>query len=143
MKRYIKLFPTLALAAAVTACADYKLEPFDVAKPESVAQYEYLSNYEPLKTYIDRAAHPNFHLGGAIAATDFNKKGVVYELITSNFDEMTAGNEMKYASCVSDDGTMNFTTVGDFVENAREAGITIYGHTLAWHSQQNNKYPST
>ena len=41
MKRYIKLFPTLALAAAVTACADYKLEPFDVAKPESVAQYEY------------------------------------------------------------------------------------------------------
>ncbi len=140
MKRYIKLFPTLALAAAVTACADYKLEPFDVAKPESVAQYEYLSNYEPLKTYIDRAAHPNFHLGGAIAATDFNKKGVVYELITSNFDEMTAGNEMKYSSCVSDDGTMNFTTVGDFVENAREAGITIYGHTLAWHSQQNNKY---
>ncbi|MDM8199362.1 hypothetical protein QUW11_12645, partial [Mediterranea massiliensis] len=88
MKRYIKLFPTLALAAAVTACADYKLEPFDVAKPESVAQYEYLNNYEPLKTYIDRAAHPNFHLGGAIAATDFNKKGVVYELITSNFDEM-------------------------------------------------------
>ena len=58
----------------------------------------------------------------------------------SNFDEMTAGNEMKYASCVSDDGTMNFYNVANFVNEAKAAGMTIYGHTLGWHSQQNIKY---
>ena len=47
---------------------------------------------------------------------------------------------MKYASCVSDEGAMNFTTVQGFVQTARTAGVTIYGHTLAWHAQQNNKY---
>ena len=35
---------------------------------------------------------------------------------------------------------MNFGSVTKFVETARNAGITIYGHTLCWHSQQNNTY---
>ena len=35
---------------------------------------------------------------------------------------------------------MNFDNVSSFVANAKDAGLTIYGHTLAWHSQQNNKY---
>ena len=60
----------------------------------------------------------------------------------SNFEEMTAGNAMKYASCVKNDGTFDFNTVKDFVTNAQDAGLTIYGHTLAWHSQQNKKYLS-
>lgn len=54
----------------------------------------------------------------------------------SNFDEMTAGNAMKYASCVNDKGDMDFGTVEKFVSAAQAAGITIYGHTLAWHAQQ-------
>lgn len=40
------------------------------------------------------------------------------------------------------DGTFDFNTVKDFVTNAQDAGLTIYGHTLAWHSQQNKKYLS-
>ena len=64
----------------------------------------------------------------------------MYCLAGSNFDEMTAGNAMKYASCVDNKGVMNFGNVSSFVANAKEAGLTIYGHTLAWHSQQNNKY---
>lgn len=47
---------------------------------------------------------------------------------------------MKYASVVADDGTMNFSTVSNFVETAKAAGITIYGHTLGWHAQQNMTY---
>ena len=47
---------------------------------------------------------------------------------------------MKYASCVADDGSMNFGTVENFVSAAKAGGLTIYGHTLGWHAQQNNKY---
>ena len=53
---------------------------------------------------------------------------------------ITAGNAMKYASVVGDNGAMNFGTVMQFVNAAKEAGIEIYGHTLLWHAQQNTKY---
>lgn len=140
MKRYMNLFSLIILNMVVGSCVDDVVLPFEVKKPESLAQYEYLNTYDVLKSYIDRSKYPNFKLGTGITANDFNKKGVDYELATTNYDEMTAGNAMKYASCVSDDGSMNFTTVQKFVETARDAGITIYGHTLAWHAQQNNKY---
>lgn len=113
---------------------------FTVEKPQSVADYEYLDAYGDLKSYIDRSAHPNFLLGTAISAADYNKKGLVFLLSNSNFDIVTLGNAMKYASCVADDGTMDFGTVGTFIDNARAAGMQVYGHTLCWHEQQNVKW---
>ena len=41
---------------------------------------------------------------------------------------------------VGDDGSMNFSTVANMIEDAKAANLTIYGHTLAWHAQQNVKY---
>lgn len=140
MKRYMKLLPVLALGLAMGSCVDDAILPYPVEKPESIAQYEYLNNYDVLKSYIDRTKYPNFKLGLAAAVNDFVQHGVVYEAVTTNFDEMTAGNAMKYASVVNDEGVMNFSTVSNFVDEAKAAGITIYGHTLAWHSQQNMTY---
>ena len=68
----------------LTACADTTLDYIQVEKPQSIAEYEYLNAYSPLKEYIDRAAHPGFLLGGAIAASDYINKGVVYRLANSN-----------------------------------------------------------
>ena len=140
MNQYIKLLPALALGMSMASCVDDAILPFAVEKPTSIAQYEYLNNYDVLKSYVDRAKNPNFKLGLAASVSDFVQKGVVYEAVTTNFDEMTAGNAMKYASVVADDGTMNFSTVSNFVETAKAAGITIYGHTLGWHAQQNMTY---
>ena len=47
---------------------------------------------------------------------------------------------MKMSSCVTDDGSMNFDKVSEYVKNATDAGLSVYGHTLAWHAQQPNKY---
>lgn len=140
MNQYIKLLPALALGMSMASCVDDAILPYTVEKPTSIAQYEYLNSYDVLKSYIDRAKNPNFKLGLAASVSDFVQKGVVYEAVTTNFDEMTAGNAMKYASVVADDGTMNFSTVSNFVETAKAAGITIYGHTLGWHAQQNMTY---
>ncbi len=128
------------VAALLASCVDTEIADVTVAKPESIAQYEYLNDYAPLKSYIDRAANPDFKLGLALAANEFCEGGLVFRLAEANFDEVTAGNAMKYASCVNDKGEMNFETVDKFVTAAQAAGITIYGHTLAWHAQQNNKY---
>jgi GH35 family endo-1,4-beta-xylanase len=37
---------------------------------------------------------------------------------------------------VDGNGNMNFETVKNYVNAATEAGLNVYGHTLAWHSQQ-------
>ena len=139
----MKYYRILFLAAALTglsSCAVDPLKEFEVEKPQDIAQYEYLNDYDVLKNYVGSAASPDFKLGAALAASDFTAGGQVYALAVSNFNEMTAGNAMKYASVVGDKGEMSFDNVRNFVNAASEAGMTVYGHTLAWHSQQNNKY---
>ncbi|WP_417163480.1 endo-1,4-beta-xylanase [Segatella sp.] len=135
----------LVALLALSSCADDKFSEYRTDMTKNLKEYQYLNNYEPLKKYVEDMkasgkCNPDFKLGIALAAPDFNKQELVYCLAGSNFEEMTAGNAMKYASCVKDDGTFDFNTVKDFVTNAQDAGLTIYGHTLAWHSQQNNKY---
>lgn len=144
MNKYSKLLWALALAPAMVGCADDidTTSGFEVEKPESLAQYEYLNSYGTLKSYLESAskASPDFKLGVALAADDYAKKGAVYMLANTNFMEMTAGNAMKYASIVGDDGSMNFGTVEQFIDNAKAANMSIYGHTLCWHEQQNLKW---
>ena len=135
----------LVALLALSSCADDKFSEFRTDMTQNKKDYLYLNNYEPLKKYVQDLkdagkCNPDFKLGVALAASEFNEQGIVYCLAGSNFDEMTAGNAMKYASCVDNKGVMNFGNVSSFVANAKEAGLTIYGHTLAWHSQQNNKY---
>lgn len=139
--KYISRLLLMAMAPAIIAsCADDKFANYLNEKPQNIAQYEYLNAYDALKTYVDRSVNPNFKLGAGITVSDFLKKDLVYSAACANFDEVTAGNAMKYASCVKDDGSMDFSQVTKFVEAARGAGLSIYGHTLAWHAQQNNKY---
>lgn len=130
---------------ALSSCADDKFSEYRTDMTKNLKEYQYLNNYEPLKKYVEdmKAAgkcNPDFKLGIALEAAEFNKQALVYCLAGSNFNEMTAGNAMKMASCVKDDGSTDFSLVKEFVKNAKDAGLTIYGHTLAWHAQQPNKY---
>lgn len=130
---------------ALSSCADDKFSEYRTDMTKNLKEYQYLNNYEPLKKYVEdmKAAgkcNPDFKLGIALEAAEFNKQALVYCLAGSNFNEMTAGNAMKMASCVKDDGSMDFSLVKEFVKNAQDADMTIYGHTLAWHSQAANKY---
>lgn len=125
-------------AMLLASCADHFDQNFETVRPDKEAQYGYLEQYDALKEYIkDR---PNFHLGIGTAVDEYNKKELVYALTNSNFNETVAGNAMKMASCVADDGSMNFDKVSEYVKNATDAGLSVYGHTLAWHAQQPNKY---
>ena len=130
---------------ALSSCADDKFSEYRTDMTKNLKDYQYLNNYEPLKKYVEdmKAAgmcNPDFKLGIALDAAEFNKQALVYCLAGSNFNEMTAGNAMKMASCVKNDGSTDFSLVKEFVKNAQDADMTIYGHTLAWHSQAANKY---
>ena len=130
----------LLAALVTTSCVDDDKLEYAFEKPASIAGYEYLADYDALKTYVNRTASPNFKLGGALAANDYNADGLITRLANSNFDEIVAGNAMKMASCVGEKGEMDFGTVETFVSKATENGLNVYGHTLAWHAQQPKKW---
>ncbi len=162
MKKYLLML--LAAACITAACGDDDEEeikpeptpvpsdstnvtPADTSKvtptptPDTTEVAKITPNsFNPLKTYIDRAAHPIFKLSGAIEAWDFNSQAKLRDTLALHFDEIVAGNSMKYSGCVDGNGNLNFSTVKQFCEKAKAAGLTIYGHTLAWHSQQQPSY---
>lgn len=107
---------------------------------ENTLTYDDLDKYDVLKNYVNRTLSPDFKLGAAVTVSNFLRKTDEYKMATENFNEMTAGNAMKQASVMRADGSMDFTQVKRFVEEAERAGMTVYGHTLAWHSQQQNAY---
>ena len=110
-------------------------EKYEQGKPNN-DNYRYLDAYLGLKEYIDYSKYPNFKLGAGTTVNDYLQKSTVYKMTNANFTETVAGNAMKMASCVDNNGNMNFTTVKNYVNTATAAGLNVYGHTLAWHSQQ-------
>ena len=124
----------MLLAAGFSTMAAAQ-EKFELGKPND-SNYRYLDEYKGLKEYIDYSKYPNFKLGAGTTVNDYLNNTTVKNLTNKNFTETVAGNAMKMASCVDNNGNMNFTTVKSYVKAATEAGLNVYGHTLAWHSQQ-------
>lgn len=122
----------LTACMSTTALAQ---EKFELGKPND-ANYRYLDEYKALKEYIDYSKYPNFKLGAGTTVPDYLNNSTFRNLINKNFTETVAGNAMKMGSIVDGNGNMNFETVKNYVKTATEAGLSVYGHTLAWHSQQ-------
>ena len=130
----MKKFYFLLLLATLSSYA-FSQEKFELGKPGNDA-YRYLDDYDALKDYIDYSKYPNFKLGAGTIANDYLNNQTYRNMINSNFTETVAGNAMKMASCVDGNGNMNFTVVKNYVNTATAAGLNVYGHVLAWHSQQ-------
>ena len=122
----------LATSLSTSAMAQ---ETFEKGKPNN-DNYRYLDQYKALKEYIDYTKYPNFKLGAGTTVNDYLNKSLVKNMINKNFTETVAGNAMKMGSVVDGNGNMNFSTVKNYVKAATNAGLNVYGHTLAWHSQQ-------
>lgn len=138
--KYNKIISFAAAAVLLCSCADNDMFSQAPQEPGITGQYDYLNGYNKLKTYVDRNANPNFKLGTGVEAANYLGHKMAWTVTNENFDELTPGNAMKFASVVKDDGTMDFSTVKDLVNKSAEVGLTVYGHTLCWHSQQNMTY---
>src|SRR5215210_8975184 len=104
---------TIGFATLVTAVSCAKNEPlaFSVEKPESITLQEDIDSYPDLKSYINRAAHPNFKFGVALSLEDYVNKGVMYRLANKNFDEIVLGYAMKHGAVVQADGSLALNNV--------------------------------
>lgn len=136
----ISTLVALTLTLLVGSCADNSMIDISVDKPSSIADKEYLNRYDALKTYVDHTKYPNFKLGAGAVVSDITASNVAARLTWANFDEITAGNCFKYSSVVSSDGTMDFTNVEKFIAQCDSNNVSVYGHTLCWHAQQQVSY---
>ncbi|MEW9548125.1 endo-1,4-beta-xylanase [Nonomuraea sp. NPDC050783] len=74
-----------------------------------------------------------FTLGSALTLPD--SLGVHGELLARHFNGITPGNEMKWDATEPREGEFAFADADALVGFGVEHGMTIRGHTLAWHSQ--------
>jgi endo-1,4-beta-xylanase len=139
LKKIMKL-KIILLALAAFGTMTIGAQNYTTGIPTNPTNYGYLKSYLPLKEYIDYEKYPNFKLGIAIGGNDYLSNSTVKAVVDGYFTETVTGNEMKMSSCVRNDGSMNFSTVTNFVNSASKAGVNIFGHTLAWHAQQPTGY---
>jgi len=143
MKHIIKksFLPITAMVVlGFSSCYDEKMDwhtesgrnPITVAEIP-LSMQEKLSRYDALKTYAE------FPLGLGVDVPLYMENADYKNLVDENFDVLTVGYHMKHGAMVNGKGELNFTTVDNFFENL-PVGMTVFGHTLVWHQNQNASY---
>ncbi|MCG9894546.1 MAG: endo-1,4-beta-xylanase [Fimbriimonadaceae bacterium] len=89
---------------------------------------------QPEPKTLRQAAGPGFSLGVAIAAHNLDDPRY-REHVVSQFNSLTAENEMKPSSMLRAPGEYDFTAADRFMAFAEEHGMEVIGHTLVWHAQ--------
>jgi endo-1,4-beta-xylanase len=140
MKKIYRLVPVAALLLSLASCAESELLSFEAEKPVTIENQEQIDAYADLKTYVDKSVNGDFKLGAGISLSDYVNRDVIYRLVNRNFDEITLGYEMKHGAVVKADGSMDFDKLNKLLEEANKANISVFGHTLCWHANQNAEY---
>ncbi|MGQ7944200.1 endo-1,4-beta-xylanase [Flavobacterium sp. WC2509] len=140
--KYIKILPAIALSCMLfSSCDDNMMEwgtdpdHGEVTSAELPLELaEKIGRYEPLKKYT------TFKLGAGIGLDEYMNDADYRKIVNENFHEVTVGYAMKHAPMVAANGAINFTKVDAFIAKTKEAGLSVFGHTLVWHSNQNASY---
>lgn len=140
--KYLKIISVLALFVALfSSCEDEIMEWKELDQESRISAAELpleleekISRYEPLKSYTD------FILGAGIILDLYLSDETYRTIVNENFDDVTVGYAMKHGAIVNAQGEINFSAVDDFIELTKNNGLSVFGHTLAWHANQNANY---
>jgi len=146
MKSIIKfVLPAIsAFALLFISCEEDKMEwglgpgknPIDVSEIP-LTQQERLDRYAELKSYA------SFPLGIGVDLTLYKENPKYKAVIDENFEVLTIGYHMKHGAMMGSDGVIRFTNVDQLFSSYLPAGMTVFGHTLVWHQNQNGEYLRT
>lgn len=140
MNKLYKIWLLSSVLMIAASCANDSALDYTYEKPQSIANQEEIDGYKDLNTYVNRTANPAFKLGAGISLSDYTSKSIMYRLVNKNFDEITLGYEMKHGAVVQADGSLNLDNVTKLLAMANEANVSVFGHTLCWHANQNATY---
>ncbi|WUR57423.1 endo-1,4-beta-xylanase [Micromonospora chokoriensis] len=81
------------------------------------------------------AAEKGRYFGAAVAAYKLSDSAYT-TILNREFNSVTPENEMKMNATEPQQGRFSYTDADRIVSHARSRGMSVRGHTLAWHSQQ-------
>jgi endo-1,4-beta-xylanase len=136
MKKMLKLSGFAAIAAVVLLNSCSKKDN-NIPTPTPT----------PVVTTTDtstlKGSSTGMFFGMAVTYNLFANTAAYASTVKGQVNQVTFGNEMKYASIVQNDGSLNFTTADALYTLCNNAGIQVYGHNLCWYTQQNTNYLNT
>ena len=125
---------SFVLLAGLWSCgADTDMEQFTMNEPETLASYDYLKDYDVLKSYSS-------DVGVIIPLQSFMAKGMEYRIAVSNFAELLPDSLFSHGKCIKANGTVETTGINDVKEVANPLGIRLIAAPMIWHRQQNATY---
>jgi GH35 family endo-1,4-beta-xylanase len=130
------LFIVIAGLFMASCVDDSTLEYGGFSRPLSVEDMNYLNTFDVLKAYVGS----DFNLGAQTSIPDITDKGLMYRLLTSNFNQISLNNEMMHGTVVNEVGAYNFGNLPALLATAEEGKISVFGSDLVWHSQQSGAY---
>lgn len=125
----------LAAGALAASCADYNdTTSFSAeADPSVVLPY---TEYDAIKSYINKDEYPNLTLGATLDVTEFNKQELVHSAAMGNFDNFAFGNTLMSGKIINEKGIMNFISLIDLLEHMEEVGGEVFGSPLVANANQ-------
>lgn len=145
MRHYNIILPVAALAVVCAACDDDKMEwglpdgheKVDISDIPLTSE-EIMANYDFIRNYAQQY-WPNAYVGLGASADLYISNADYRKVADDNFQLYTTGNAMKMGSMVKSNGTIDYTTVDNFLEIV-PSDKKIYGHNFIWHTQQPQDY---
>lgn len=142
MNNKIYILPLAALALGMTGCDDQIMDWRDsdgtvVSSEIPLEVREKLALYKPIKEYMQEY-HPETQITNGMGLDLYLDNDAYRNLVNTNFQGVTFGNAMKHSSVVSASGKTNWSKVDRFL--AMNTGLSLHGHNLLWHTQQQQAY---
>ncbi|GAA3983323.1 endo-1,4-beta-xylanase [Mucilaginibacter dorajii] len=125
-----------ALALAVSSCKKDAVP--HINNPDTVKNIS--TKPDTTGTLIGNtgAAFPN--MGLAVLYGTMSSNPAYVAIVKREANYVTFGNELKNASIVKNDGSFDYTTADALLTICTNNGLSVFGHTLCWYSQQNAVY---
>ncbi|MBQ8522013.1 MAG: carbohydrate binding domain-containing protein, partial [Bacteroides sp.] len=99
---------------------------------------EKIANYDYIRAYAQQYT-PNMTIGLGLGATNYIEDEAYRAVADANFQVYTTGNAMKHSSVVKNNGSLDFSTIDNFLALVPQ-DVQIYGHNFLWHTQQKQAY---
>ena len=131
MKKYIKYASVVLLSSLILISCDDE----DVTAPGKYGVAEAPAS----GTLKAIAQERGIKIGNTLSYSDMSNQSKL-DLLAKEFDNVTFEYEMKHGAIVGDDGSLNWTRADAMVAWAKNNGLSVYGHALAWHQNQNASY---
>jgi len=95
---------------------------------------EKITRYDVLKSYT------SFKLGIGMGLDEYLSIPAYRDIVNNNFKEITVGYAMKHGPMVTSTGALNYLMVDSLIRVLSKHDLTVFGHCLVWHSNQNATY---